>query len=280
LPVNGIYVLGNVVASAIAAAPVYVKVVEATSDGSGTFWPSSTVTAMKAGGGIVLAYLDCGWLENYRPYYATAVAAGIRGPLASPAWPCEFEVMFWSSTWHTICNNWTASAIAAGFDGIYLDVIDAWGDAWPQANVPATDGNAAHTPASSAAAMIDLIKDIGTTARLTNPNFLVYVNGGEELFSSPAPAGAYIAAINGMYKEQVLYDPNAANASNRAYEKTLLDNCKNAGKPVVLIEYVTGVTKVNDVKTTTASWGYGYYIANPNLNLSGVDTEGWTGIEG
>jgi endo-alpha-1,4-polygalactosaminidase (GH114 family) len=78
----------------------------------------------------------------------------------------------------------------------------------------------------------------------------------------------------------VLYDPGKENSANRLYEKAMLDNCKNGGKPVVLIEYVTGTSDVSDVKTTCASWGYGYYIANPNLNLSGVDTEGWTGIEG
>ena len=80
-----------------------------------------------------------------------------------------------------------------------------------------------------------------------------------------------------MLKEQVLY-PNgskASNAANRSLEKSMLDNCKNAGHPVILVEYVTGATDVADVKSTCASWGYGYYVANPNQNLNGVDTEGF-----
>ena len=282
---NGIYVLSGVVASQIAAAPVYWKVVEATSDGAGAIWPASTVTAMKAGGGKVLGYLDFGWCENYRPYYSpalaaangwtgpTATASGILGPLSSPEWPNEYEVQFWSTAWHTICTDWCAELQAAGFDGIYLDVVDAWGDPWPTANVPATGGFAAGTPQASAAAMIALINAIRTFAHSTNPNFIVFVNGGEELFSYSPPA--YLNAIDGMYKEQVLYDPGKTNSSNRLYEKGMLDNAKNAGKPVVLIEYVSTAAEIADVKATCASWGYGYYIANPNLNLDGVDTAGF-----
>ena len=120
--------------------------------------------------------------------------------------------------------------------------------------------------------MLALIGDIRSTAQGINPNFQVWVNGGEELYNSPyntipgGPVGPsdYLNVIDGMYKEQVLYDPGKENTSNRLYEKAMLDNCKNAGKPVILIEYVTGTTKVSDVKTTCASWGYGYYIANPN----------------
>ena len=115
--------LGAVVASQIAAAPVYVKVVEATSDGGGIFLTSGVVASMKTGepqAAIILGYLDCGWCENYRPYYNATLAAslgwtgpnattaGILGPVASPEWPEEYEVQFWSSTWHTICNDWVA----------------------------------------------------------------------------------------------------------------------------------------------------------------------------
>jgi uncharacterized protein (TIGR01370 family) len=283
---NGIYVLSGVVASQIAAAPVYWKVVEATSDGAGAIWPASTVTAMKAGGGKVLGYLDFGWCENYRPYYSpalaaksgwtgpTAVGSGILGPLSSPEWPNEYEVQFWSTAWHTICTDWCAELQAAGFDGIYLDVVDAWGDPWPTANVPATGGFAAGTPQASAAAMIALINAIRTFAHSTNPNFIVFVNGGEELFSYSPPA--YLNAIDGMYKEQVLYDgTKAENSANRLYEKGMLDNAKDAGKPVILIEYVSTAAQIADVKTTCASWGYGYYIANPNLDLDGVDQAGF-----
>jgi hypothetical protein len=44
---------------------------------------------------------------------------------------------------------------------------------------------------------------------------------------------------------------------------------------VVAIEYVTGAA-VAAVQADAAAWGLGYYIANPNLQLNGVDTEGFT----
>lgn len=268
---NGIYVLSDVVPSAIAAAPVQYKVVEATSDGSGAFWSSTDVTTMKSGGGKVFGYFDCGWCEDYRPYYATAVAAGILGTHPDPEWPAEFSVAFWTTDWHNIAFDWCDSLMAAGFNGIYLDVVDAWGDAWAQAHVPG--GGATN----SANAMIALVAAIRAHAHATDPSFEVWVNGGEELFAYSAPS--WLDSLDGMYKEQVCYNETSAagptSSGDRSAEFTMLANCTGGGKPVVLIEYVTGAGPIADVKAVCAAQGYGYYIAAIDLGLSGVDTEGF-----
>jgi hypothetical protein len=44
---------------------------------------------------------------------------------------------------------------------------------------------------------------------------------------------------------------------------------------VIAVEYVTGSATVKDVQTKAAAAGIGSYIANPNLELNGVDTEGF-----
>lgn len=273
---NGIYVLDAVVPSAIAAAPVGVKVVEATSDGSGAFWSSANVTAMKSGGGIVLGYLDCGFCESYRPYYSTALSAGIiinpGTPVFGSGASAEYSVEFWTSTWLTICENWISNLIAVGFDGVYLDVIDGWNysDSPSDPVVIAAGGLTA-----SANNMTTFIQNLRNFAHTTTPNFKIWVNGGEELFAYSPPA--YVNSFDGMLKEQVCYadSTHVNNTASRNAEHSLLVNATNAGKPVILIEYVTGSTEVNDVKNQCATWGFGYYIANPNQNLSGVDSEGF-----
>jgi large repetitive protein len=49
-----------------------------------------------------------------------------------------------------------------------------------------------------------------------------------------------------------------------------------AGKPVIAVEYVSGASQVASVESHAAADGIGYYIANPNFQLDGVDTRGFT----
>ncbi len=53
-----------------------------------------------------------------------------------------------------------------------------------------------------------------------------------------------------------------------------------AGKPVIAVEYVSGAKEVANVEAEAAAAGVWYYIANPNFNLDGVDTEGFTSLTG
>ena len=145
--------------------------------------------------------------------------------------------------------------------------------------------------ANSANYMTQYIYNLRTYAHSINPNFQVWVNGAEELFN-PSLAGEgytftptipYASVIDGMLKEQVVYNSygNAASTANRNFEYAMLVNCTNAGHPCILVEYVDGgnntttANEVADVKSWCAAHDFGYYIAASNQNLSGVDTYGW-----
>jgi cysteinyl-tRNA synthetase len=190
-----------------------------------------------------------------------------------PDWPGNYQVKYWTTQWRTVAYAWCDSLIAAGFDGMYMDVVDEWGLPWAQANV--TGGGATN----AANAMVTLIQAIRTHAHVTKPSFKIWVNGGEELFAA-ATAGTYLACLDGMFKEQVCYaNPSpgsftANSTGDRNAERTMLRNATDSGKPVILIEYVTGSPAITDVKAVCATWGFGYYIADPNLDLNGIDTEG------
>ena len=87
-----------------------------------------------------------------------------------------------------------------------------------------------------------------------------------------------VAAIDGAFEEQLFYINNvsAQTAADVTYNLGFLNNLVVAGKPVVTIEYVSGAAKVANVHAKAAAAGIGSYIANPNLALNGVDTEGFT----
>ncbi len=88
----------------------------------------------KPGGGsrLVLSYLSVGEAEEYR-YYWQESWYGSPPPFLleeNPDWPGNYLVRYWDAEWKALLFG-SASAyldriLAAGFDGVYLDIIDAF----------------------------------------------------------------------------------------------------------------------------------------------------------
>ena len=263
-PVNGIYVLQGVDPAQIAAAPVGVKAVEIYDDNGNLFTPAQ-VQQMESGGSSVLGYFSIGEAENYRPYFAS-LPSSVLGP-QDPSWPGDYQVAYWTPQWLNVAENYIQTMIKQGYSGAYFDVVDEAFTSWAKQNAPNQDPQGA---------MVSLIKTLADYAQKQNPNFKIWINasGAEPLLTNSTLLGA----VNGVFEEQLYYQnatkPTAAADLN--YNVSLLDNVTKAGKPVVAIEYVSSTTAVANVESEAAADGFGYYIADPNLNLNGVDTQGFT----
>lgn len=81
---------------------------------------------------LVLAYLSVGEAAEYRPYFD---ASWRKNPplwlkAANPDWPGSYKVAYWSDPWRAILygspSAYLDQILAAGFDGAFLDVMDAW----------------------------------------------------------------------------------------------------------------------------------------------------------
>ena len=84
----------------------------------------------KANGGarLVIAYMSIGEAEDYRYYWS-----GLDKTLvykSNPDWPGNYAVKYWEPSWKSIIygnsNSYTKKLIDAGFDGAYLDIIEAY----------------------------------------------------------------------------------------------------------------------------------------------------------
>ena len=167
------------------------------------------------------------------------------GPV-DPDWAGNYQVAYWSSEWKSVAKAEIARMVQAGYDGVYFDVIDEYEMAWAKKNAPGGD---------AAGAMKSLVKELSAYAKSLNPNFKVWVNGGEGLLTD----ASYVKAIDGLFKENLFYDFDGSNkisAADTKYSLDLLKYATNAGKPVVAIEYVAGnATKVADVHAKAAKAG-------------------------
>ena len=81
---------------------------------------------------LVIAYMSIGEAENYRYYWQpewnTEPPSWLAGE--NPDWPGNYSVRYWDKDWQDIIygsdGSYLKKIIDAGFDGVYLDIIDAF----------------------------------------------------------------------------------------------------------------------------------------------------------
>jgi cysteinyl-tRNA synthetase len=89
---------------------------------------------VKANGGtrLVIAYMSIGEAEDYRYYWNTAWETSPPSWLEgeNPDWPGNYKVRYWDENWQKIIygnnDSYVKKILDAGFDGVYLDIIDAF----------------------------------------------------------------------------------------------------------------------------------------------------------
>ena len=89
---------------------------------------------VKANGGsrLAIAYMSIGEAEDYRYYWRAEWRASPPLWLAeeNPEWPGNYKVRYWDGNWQSIIygsdDSYLNKVLEAGFDGVYLDIIDAF----------------------------------------------------------------------------------------------------------------------------------------------------------
>lgn len=102
----------------------------------GTSFSVSEINQLKnkANGGkrLVISYMSIGEAENYRYYWQPNwnTQKPIWMDAENPDWAGNFKVRYWNTEWKNIIygndNSYLKKILNAGFDGVYLDIIDAF----------------------------------------------------------------------------------------------------------------------------------------------------------
>ena len=101
-----------------------------------TQFTSSEITQLKnkANGGkrLILSYMSIGEAENYRYYWQPSWNTNKPSWLdtQNPNWAGNYKVKYWNKEWQNIIydsnNSYVKKIIDSNFDGVYLDIIDAF----------------------------------------------------------------------------------------------------------------------------------------------------------
>lgn len=89
---------------------------------------------IKANGGkrLVICYMSIGEAEDYRYYWQSSWDSNKPTWIAAenPDWPGNFKVQYWNDNWQGLIyknsDSYLSRITSAGFDGVYLDIIDAF----------------------------------------------------------------------------------------------------------------------------------------------------------
>ncbi len=102
----------------------------------GTELTPANITSLqtKPGGNsrLVICYMSIGEAEDYRYYWDSDWETDPPDWLEeeNPDWEGNYKVQYWDSEWRDIIygnnSSYLDKIIDAGFDGVYLDIIDAW----------------------------------------------------------------------------------------------------------------------------------------------------------
>jgi len=157
-------------------------------------------------GKIVLAYIDIGEVESYRAYWREDWHVGDPEWIAGDdpdGWQENYPVAFWNDEWREIWlgpSGLIRDIVTAGFDGVYLDWIEAYSDE-NVLELAQDDGLDAKEE------MVQWVSDLAQAGRERVPEFIVIGQNAAELLENPR----YFATIDGIAQEQVWFDGGADN---------------------------------------------------------------------
>jgi uncharacterized protein (TIGR01370 family) len=191
---------------------------------------------------LIVSYLSIGEAEDYCFYWQSNWDNNPPDFLsgANPEWPDNYKVKYWDPAWQAIMFNYVDKIIAAGFNGIYMDIVDAY-QYWEDIN-PVPGMNYGQEMADFVAA-IRAHAEAKLAALHDTRDFVIMGQNGEELLAN----ATYRNALDGVGKEDLrFYYENGHEGDfeptpNGWYEgsKPFLELAETNDVQVFVVEYMT-----------------------------------------
>ena len=218
-------------------------VLDATFTGD-TPWEQTDLDTIRSGkaGRKVVAYLSIGEAEDYRSYWQSdwasngkrTAAAPVWLGIENPEWKGNYQVKYWNAEWQKLMLPAIDDAMARGFDGLYLDIVDGFQTYEQGADGCQDDRMNPETKQTYRRDMVDWVKAIAARARAKNPTALVIPQNGSQLVADKD----FVDVISAQGIEDLF--TNGKKLQPASHTDEILGHLKTlalAKKPVLLIEY-------------------------------------------
>ena len=212
---------------------------------------------------IVLAYMSIGEAEDYRFYWRREWQERRPPWLAeeNPSWPGNYKVQYWQSDWQSIIFQYADRLLDAGFEGVYLDIIDAY------------EYFAERGRSTAAQEMADFVAAIASYFRSRDPDFYIFPQNAPELAHLVT---GYLDYVDGIDQEDLYYGySEEGQLTPRQITAELegsLDLFRTDGKLVLTVHYTDASGQVDYAYAKARSKGYVPFATVRGLNRLTVNS--------
>ncbi|MFO1142613.1 MAG: MJ1477/TM1410 family putative glycoside hydrolase [Amaricoccus sp.] len=225
---------------------------------------ASQVAALEKQGKGLVSYVSIGEAEDYRGYWQSSwnskKPAFLLGE--NPDWPGNYSVKFWDPNWQKLMFDRVDQALKLGYQGVYLDIVDAYQVAQVQKAYPGTDAELRQE-------MIDFVTALSAHVKAEKPGFMVIPQNAVGLLAASeddasVPNAAYLRAIDGLGVEDLWYDGNNA-ADWTQDDLQFIRLAEDAGKFVLATSYPTDDAKQDAFVSGAIRAGLVPFVADRDL---------------
>ncbi len=239
-------------------------VVDYSRDGTdATAYTHAEIKRVRDSGKLVLAYLPLGELSDFRFYWQSKWKTGKPGFIGpeNPNWPGAFKAKYWKKRfWSKVVQPHLDRILDAGFDGVWLDTVDAYWFWYLQGE----------DPVRAADRMAKLVRNTAEYALAAHrEHFVVAANNGLAMLDDASTTwrNNYLDDIDAVNVESLFY--NFWSPEDQAYRLAKLEQFSDAGKLVLNIEYVDLQATLDEYFDTLADQAFTIlgYPADPDRAL-------------
>jgi cysteinyl-tRNA synthetase len=237
---------------------------------NGEPWTAADLAAIRAGraGRKVIAYLSIGEAEDYRAYWQHAWQTNPPAFLLAqnPEWKGNYRVKYWQAGWQKIILAGVDQIMAAGFDGVYLDIVDGFETFERDGKNFIDDRLNPETKQSYRRDMVDWVKTVAARVRKANPAALVIPQNGTQLLAH----ADFLGAVDAVGVDDLF--TNGDKFQKAADTKYILENLgpmTAAHKPVLDVEYARSQGRQIKVRELAAQNGLVWIVTDRQLKTLG-----------
>ena len=191
------------------------------------FFSTEELDLLKSNDNLLISYFSIGEAESYRSYFKNLPKDLLIEE--NKDWEGNFRVKYWDERWVNILYPFLEKIIAAGYDGVYLDIVDAF------------DYYEGEEKRLKAIQMKELVSKLHQFANSKRPGFRFIQQNGLSIIKNFDRPSDWFELIDAVGIESMFFSgPKRMNNPKNLDHSILsfLDHYKAAGKPIFSVEYI------------------------------------------